>query len=113
MQQVRLRSGDSFTMNFVIREDGVPTKLHKNEDIAVGFYSECGYKYIAKFSSGDIQKGDKDGYYTVSIPNTISKHFIDNVDVEIVIYDSLNKQTSHAQKVLNMNFQPRRINCEI
>lgn len=112
---VRLQQGDSFSMNFVLKENGVPTSIdvQGGEDLAVGFYTEQGGKVILKLSTGDIVFTGTAGYYTAAISPSITKNFIGYVDIEIVVYNSSGDEVSHADKVLKMYFEERRINDDI
>ena len=100
-------------MNFVLKENGVPVDIGFTEDIAVGFYDENGNKYIIKLSEGKINTTEKSGFYTAFIPSSITKDFIGYIDIEIVIYDKSGNDVSHADKVLKMYFEERRINNEL
>lgn len=110
---IKLQQGDSFTMNFVLKENNTPVNVGFNEDLAVGFYDENGNKYVIKLSQNQIHTTEKEGYYTASVPSEITKNFIGYVDIEIVIYDQSGNDVSHADKVLKMYFEERRINSEI
>ena len=114
MNQIRLQQGDSFIMNFVMKKDGKPQYLQNTERIAVGFYNDYGNKYIVKSDNKQIIRDPKnEGHYYAIIPSDITKKFIGDIDVEIVVYDSHDKMVSHADRVLSLFFEERRINSEI
>lgn len=113
MKQIRLQQGDSFTMTFVLKENGEPHNIQAGEDIAIGFYDGYCEKYVAMLSKGDIRYGKSTGLYIAQIPSSITKNFIGNVDVEIVIFDKNKQDMSHADKKLKMFFEERRINEDI
>lgn len=118
MKQVRLQQGDSFAMNFIVKDNGQPKYIDSGENIAVGLYDEYGSKYVMKYiqdkdSCGKIEKTSQIGGYRTFVPGDITKDFIGQVDVEIVIYDKQRNVISHADKVLKMFFEERKINNDI
>lgn len=113
MKQVRLQQGDSFTMTFILKENGEPHNIQAGEDLAVGFYTEQGGKVILKLSTGEITFTGTAGYYTAAISSSITKQFIGCVDIEIVVYNTDGEEVSHADKVLKMYFEERKINDDI
>ena len=103
-------------MNFIVKNNGQLEDIAPNEDIAVGFYDEYGFKSVLKMSNGDIERTDV-GKYRAFVSSDVTKNFIGNVDVEIVVYDEANgydeRNVSHADKVLKMYFEERKINEDI
>lgn len=113
MKQIRLQQGDSFMMNFVVKVNDQPQNLNNGENIAVGLYDEYGQKYVVTSSDGIIQNKSTSGFYSVMIPSSVTKNFQGNVDVEIVIYNSDGKKASHADNVIQLYFEERKINQDI
>ena len=117
MKQIKLQQGDTFTMTFVVKENGEPKDIRDNEDLAVGFYDEYGQKEVLKYRvNGDVfKKLEGVGKYQVYVSNQITKNFVGSIDVEIVVYDieTLNPNVSHADKILKMFFEERRINEDL
>lgn len=89
MRQIRLQQGDSFAMNFIIKDKGKPTDIEIGEDIAVGLYDEYGNKYVMKYKeTHQIEKvAGQTGKYRCFVSSDITKNFVGLVDVEIVVYD--------------------------
>ena len=101
-------------MNFIIKENGVPTNIRPNEDIVIGFYDDFGEGSIIKFSKKQIvQQIKKPGCYTAFISHDITKNFIGLVNIEITIYDNSKKVVSHADKIIEMYFDERQNNYSI
>lgn len=113
MKQIKLQQGESFTMTFLIKENGIPSKLNIGEYIAIGFYDEFGGKYIVKSKDYNIKYDNKTKIYSVDIPGGITQNFIGNVDVEIVIYNDNKSLVSHADNIIKLYFQERKINMDI
>ena len=112
---VRLQQGDSFTMNFIVRENGIPKDIDVgNEDIIVGFYDQNDYKYVIKFSDGKINPvNNAIGCYHTTISSDVTKNFVGYVDVEIAVQDIQSNDISHADKILKMYFDERKLNEDI
>lgn len=107
-------------MNFIIKENGTPQYIRNNENIAIGFYGEYGNKYVAKLldrkeNEGQITKDSSvTGKYTAFIPSEVTRNFSGNVDVEIVVFDRNSDQNvAHADNIIQMFFEDRRINDEL
>lgn len=114
MKTIRLQQGDSFSMNFIIKENGVPTNIRPNEDLVIGFYDEFGDGNIIKLSNKQIvPQAKKPGYYVAFISHDITKNFIGLVNIEITIYDNSKKVVSHADKIIEMYFNERQNNYNI
>ena len=104
-------------MSFIIKDNGQPKDLNFGENMAVGLYDEYGTKYVMKYLNpnnyGKIEYTNQTGKYKAFVSGEITKNFIGYVDVEIVIYDKQQNEISHADKVLKMFFEERKINDDI
>lgn len=112
---MRLIQGQSFSFSFTLSENGSPANIGLDEDIAVGFYPESGRceKYVAKYSTGEIQYMNKQGNYQITIDGEKSMQFVGNVRVEIAVFKKDHTEISHADKVLQMFFEERELNNDI
>lgn len=112
---IRVIQGQSFSFNFTLSQNGSPVNIGMDEDIAIGFYPEssCCDKYIAKYSTGEIQYMNKQGNYSIIIDGERSMQFVGNVRVEIVVFKADHSEISHADKVLQIYFEEREINNDI
>lgn len=114
MRQIKLQQGDSFAMNFIVKNNGTPHDIEPGEDLAVGLYDDYGRKYIMKYKDGQIEKSpNQAGKYRAFVSSEVTKDFIGLVEVEIVVYDKSQEIVSHADKVLEMYFDERKINDDI
>ena len=113
MKQIKLQQGESFMMTFVIKENGVPTPLNSGEYIAIGFYDEFGCKCIVKSKDYDMKYDNNTYVYSVNIPGSVTQDFIGSVDAEIVIYNDNKEFVSHADNIIKLYFQERKINMDI
>lgn len=113
MKQIKLQQGESFTMTFVIKENETPSSLNAGEYIAIGFYDELGCKYVLKSKDYDMKYDNNTKVYSVNIPGSITQNFVGNIDAEIVIYNDKKNFVSHADNIIKLYFQERKINMDI
>lgn len=114
MRQIKLQQGDTFSINFQIKSNGELQDLDNDETIAIGFYDEYGYGKVFKLNEKDgIQYTGNKGIYTLFVPNELTRHFIGNVSVELVVYSNGKGEVSHSNNIIQLFFEERIINKDI
>lgn len=112
MKQKRLQSGDSFTMTFVVKENGQIHDIRVGEYIAVGLYDEYCNKCFLTSKDGKVRRIGT-GTYVAKFTGNMTQNLVGSVKSEIVIYDQEGNERSHADKIIPLYFDEREINCDI
>lgn len=116
MRIAKLQQGDPITLNIVYKENGQAKELDGRK-IAIGFYpqnDQCVSVVFKENSTDGTPVITRNGFnLCLFVPSTITKKFIGPVDVEMALYTEDRQSISHADKILQIIFDPRRLNKEI
>lgn len=103
-----IESGDTFPI-YLTYKDGAVTGFPTGTDVTVGFYGALG-NLLASATTEDGTLRREGEALVLDVPHSMSEAMAGIVEMEITLHTSDESEVDHADRVIRINFTPRRNN---
>lgn len=112
-EKITIEQGDTFTVEFVYKEDNVQTAFPEGYDIAAGFYDTAGNElYVARLMEGGIAQ-TSESTFAMNVPHYASATMKGRVTMELAILDENKSFVDFASENITFSFQQRKMNNKL